>query len=60
MKKSKIIYHSTIMQEIREKMDKDPWHVKLKRWYRVRVWIYTCLTRRYWDKTYSGYIFKKK
>ena len=60
MKKPKIIYHSKIMQEIREKMDKDPWYVKLGRWYRLQDWLFICLTRKYWDKSFSGYIFKKK
>lgn len=60
MKKHKVIYHSKILQEAIEEMEKDPWYVKLRRWYKVRIWIYTCLSRKYWDKTYSGYIFKKK
>ena len=60
MKKPKIIYHSKIMQEIREKMETDPWYIKLGRWYRLQIWLFTCLTRKYWDKSFSGYIFKKK
>jgi len=49
-----------IVQELMDEMDKDPWYVKLKRWWRLKVWVYTCLTRKYWDKTYEYYIFKKK
>ena len=40
-------------------MKKDPWHVKLKRWLCLKVWVWACLTRKYWDKEFEGYIFKK-
>ena len=52
--------HSKIMQDALDEMKRDSWYVKLKRWFRVRMWIYTCLTRKYWDKTYEGYIFKRR
>jgi len=42
-----------------EEMEKDPWHIKLKRWLCLKVWVWTCLTRKYWDKDFEGYIFKK-
>jgi hypothetical protein len=48
------------MQEIMEKMERDPWHVKLVRWYRLQDWLFRCLTRKYWDKTYEGFIFKRR
>lgn len=54
------IRRSKILQEIEDKMKKDPWYIKLRRWIWVKVWIYTCLTRKYWDKSFSGYIFKKR
>ena len=47
-------------EELLKEMEKDPWHVKLRRWWRLKVWLYTCLTRKYWDKEFEGYIFKKK
>lgn len=50
---------SKVIQQLMDEMDKDPWHVKLKRWLRLKMWIYKCLTRKYWDKNHSGYIFKK-
>jgi hypothetical protein len=53
-------YRSPILQKILDKMEKDPWHVKLKRYIKVKIWVYTCMTRKYWDKSFSGYIFKKK
>jgi hypothetical protein len=58
-KKAKV-RRSKILQEIEDEMSKDPWYIKLRRWVWVKVWIYTCLTRKYWDKSYSGYIFKKR
>lgn len=51
---------SKVLDEMLEQIAKDPWHVKLRRWIRIQIWIYTCLSRKYWDKTYSGYIFRKK
>ena len=51
---------SKIIDKMLEEMANDPWHVKLRRWIRIQIWIYTCLSRKYWDKTYSGYIFRKK
>jgi hypothetical protein len=38
---------SKILQDILDEMKNDPWHVKLRRWWRVKVWTYTCLTRKY-------------
>ena len=51
---------SKVFQRIMDEMDKDPWYIKLRRWWRVEVWTWKCLTRKYWDKSYQGYIFKKK
>ena len=43
-----------------DQMENDNWYVKLKRWWNVKMWTYICLSRKYWDKTPSGYIFKKR
>ena len=51
---------SPVVDRLMREMEQDPWHVKLKRWWRVQVWVWICLTRRYWDKNYQHYIFKKK
>ena len=51
---------SEITQRILDEMKKDPWYVKLRRWYRIEKWIIICQTRKYWDKSFEGYIFKKK
>lgn len=46
-------------REILDKMDRDSWYVKLKRkiWFKLYCW--RCLSRKFWDNSYSGYIFKK-
>ena len=51
---------SKFLQQLIDEMEKDPWHVKLRRWWRLKILVYKCRTRKYWDKTYRGYIFKKK
>lgn len=28
-----------------DRMEKYPWHVKLRVWFMVKVWAYICLTR---------------
>jgi len=50
---------SKTIQRIMDEMDKDTWYIKLKRWIRLQTWVYICLTRKYWDKKYEHYIFKK-
>ena len=40
---------SKVVQELLDDMEKDPWYIKLKRWF-----------SKYWDKTYEYWIFKKK
>lgn len=49
---------SKVLQRILDEMDKDPWHVKLKRWYNLEKWVLICRTRKYWDKEYEYYIWK--
>lgn len=56
MKKHK----SEVVEKLMTEMENDPWHVKLKRWWKLKIWVWTCLTRKYWDKSYKNYIFKSK
>ena len=53
-------YRSPVVERIMEEMDNDPWYIKLKRWYDLQKWVLICLTRKYWDKSYQYYIFKRK
>jgi hypothetical protein len=48
------------LQEIMKEMDNDPWYIKLKGWFWLQVWVWVCLTRKFWDKSYERYLFKKK
>lgn len=50
---------SPIVIRLLEQMKRDPWHIKLMRWWRVKLWVWTCMTRKYWDKEYQHYIWKK-
>jgi hypothetical protein len=53
-------HNSPIIKNIMVEMDNDPWYVKLKRWFNLKMWLYKCISRKYWDKTYRHYIFKSK
>lgn len=46
---------SKFLQEILDEMEKDPWYVKFKRWFRLKLWVITCKLRYHWNK-----IFKRK
>ena len=48
------------LRRLTEKMKKDPWHVKLRRWFRLQRWVWMCRTRWIWDLDYEHNIFKKK
>ena len=41
---------SPIVKKILEEMDRDPWYVKLRRWFRLQRWVMVCKTRKYWEK----------
>ena len=53
-------YKSPVVERLYKKMENDPWYVKLKRWFMVEKWVLICRTRKFWDKSYEHYIFKKK
>lgn len=49
---------SEILERLLKEMDKDPWYIKLKRNIRVQIWVWVCMSRKYWDKSFEGYIWK--
>ena len=49
-----------IIKQLTEEMKNDPWHVKLRRWFRLQRWVWMCRTRWIWDLDYEHNIFKKK
>lgn len=54
------LYRSPILDELENQMKTETPIQKLKRWVDLRMWIIICKTRKFWDTSYSGYIFKKK
>jgi len=51
---------SGIIKQLIEEMKNDPWHVKLRRWFRLQRWVWICRTRWIWDLNYEHNIFRKK
>jgi len=49
-----------IIKQLTEEMKNDPWHVKLRRWWRLQRWVWMCRTRWIWDLDYEQNIFRKK
>lgn len=49
---------SEIIDKLFEGMTADPWHVKFKRWLKLRTWMALCSTRKFWDRTFPGHVFK--
>ena len=49
-----------ILKQLVEEMRNDPWHVKLRRWWRLELWVWQCRTRWLWDLDYEHNIFRKK
>jgi hypothetical protein len=49
-----------IIKQLTEEMKNDPWHVKLRRWFRLQRWVWMCRTRWIWDLDYEQNIFRKK
>jgi hypothetical protein len=51
---------SKIIEDLLIRMESDPWHIKLRRWWRLQVWVFICKTRFIWDLSYQHNIFRKK
>jgi hypothetical protein len=48
------------LRRLTEEIKKDPWHVKLRRWWKFKRWMWMCRTRWMWDLDYEHNIFRKK
>lgn len=48
-----------ILKDITNEMKNDPWHVKLRRWWRFKKWLWMCHTRFIWDLSYQKNTFRK-
>jgi hypothetical protein len=53
-------YRSPVLQNLLDESKKDPWYIKLRRWYSLQKWILVCRTRKFWDKEHQHYIFRSK
>lgn len=53
-------YHSPQLDRILKEMKGDPPFLRFKRWTNLQIWLLTCNTRKFWDRSYTGYIFKKR
>lgn len=51
---------SDLLKQILDEMAQQPWHVRFRRWCRMQYYVALCLTRKWWDKSYPHYVFKKK
>ena len=49
-----------ILKQLVEEMRNDPWHVRLRRWWRLERGVWRCRTRWLWDLDYEHNIFRKK
>jgi hypothetical protein len=48
------------VERLLKEMENDPWHIKLRRWWRVWLWVQICRTRWIWDLHYQHNIFRKR
>ena len=53
-------YHSETLDRLDKEIKNDPWHLKIKRWWSLQKWLWTCRTRFIWDLDYPKNIFRKK
>ena len=49
-----------LIRKYNEELRKGPWHVKLRRWFRLQRWVWMCRTRWIWDLDYEHNIFRKR
>lgn len=52
--------HSPSLEKVLKEMEEASPFERFKRWINLQIWLLTCKTRKFWDRSYSGYIFKKK
>ena len=48
------------VERLLKEMENDPWHDKLRHWWRVWVRVRICRTRWIWDLDYQHNIFRKR
>ena len=50
---------SKILDEILDEYNKNPWWYKLRTELRLKIWVYRCMLRKYFDKEYILYMEQK-
>lgn len=48
-----------ILKDLTNEIKNDPWHVKLRRWWKFKKWLWMCHTRFIWDLCYEKNLFRK-
>ena len=48
------------LQKLLDQIDHDPWYIKLWCWWNLKKWQASCWSRKFWDKSFDGYLFKKE
>jgi len=48
------------VERLLKEMENRPWHLKLRDWWNIKLWVWTCRTRFIWDLSYERNIFRKK
>ena len=52
-------YTNPLLQQILDEMEKQPWHIKLRRKIKINWWLFICWTRTYWDTSLESCIWNR-
>jgi hypothetical protein len=48
------------VERLLKEIENVPWHLKIRRWWRFKLYSWTYRTRCIWDLEYESNIFRKK
>jgi hypothetical protein len=52
-------YTSEKLQKLQDEINSFSWYKKLISDIKLQIWVWKCLSRKYWDKSFEHYIFRK-
>jgi hypothetical protein len=52
-------YTSEKLQKLQDEINSFSWYKKLSSDIKLQIWVWKCLSRKYWDKSFEHYIFRK-
>jgi hypothetical protein len=52
-------YTSKKLQKLQDEINSFSWYKKLISDIKLQIWVWKCLSRKYWDKSFEHYIFRK-